>query len=173
MLSTQFRTALKFRLGFALYSEPFPCPALSAEGKACGEEMDCFGDHALCCHYGPSLLFRHNSLRDILGHSARAAGLSAVVEKKNQVEGSNEKPGDITVQQYHRGFPSSAFDVTVTHPLQKKYLEVAMEEAGVAAQDAHDKKLQKSLEICKKEGIHFVPLAWSRSEVPPRRYTTR
>jgi hypothetical protein len=160
LLSTQFRTALKFRLGFALYSEPFPCPALSAEGKACGEEMDCFGDHALCCHYGPSLLFRHNSLRDILGHSARAAGLSAVVEKKNQVEGSNEKPGDITVQQYHRGFPSSAFDVTVTHPLQKKYLEVAMEEAGVAAQDAHDKKLQKSLEICEKEGIHFVPLAW-------------
>ena len=28
------------------------------------------------------------------------------------------------------------------------------------AQDAHDKKLLKSLEVCKKEGIHFVPLAW-------------
>ena len=27
LLSTQFRTALKFRLGFALYSEPFPCPS--------------------------------------------------------------------------------------------------------------------------------------------------
>ena len=60
--------------------------------------MDRFGDHALCCHYGPSLLFRHNSLRDILGHSARAAGLSAVVEKKHQIEGSNEKPGDSTTE---------------------------------------------------------------------------
>ena len=30
----------------------------------------------------------------------------------------------------------------------------------MAAQDAHDKKLQKSLQICEKEGIHFVPLAW-------------
>ena len=119
------------------------------------------------------MLYRHNSLRDILGHSARAAGLSAVVEKKNQIEGSNEKPGDITVQQYHRGFPSSAFDVTVTHPLQKKYLEVAMEEAGVAAQDAHDKKLQKSLEICEKRESTSSLSRGSRSEVPPRRYTTR
>ena len=92
-----------------------------------------------------------------MGHSARAAGLSAVVtEKKHQIEGSNEKPGDITVQQFHRGFASSAFDVTITHPLQQKYLEIAMEEAGVAAQDAHDKKLQKSLALCDKEGLHFV-----------------
>ena len=35
-----------------------------------------------------------------------------------------------------------------------------MEEAGVVAEEAHDKKLQKSLEVCQKEGIHFVPLAW-------------
>ena len=30
----------------------------------------------------------------------------------------------------------------------------------MVAQDAHDAKLLKSLEVCKKEGIHFVPLAW-------------
>ena len=49
------------------------------------------------------MVFRHNNVRDILGHSARAAGLAAVViEKKNQIEGSNAKPGDITVPQYHR-----------------------------------------------------------------------
>jgi hypothetical protein len=67
-------------------------------------------------------------------------------------------PGDITVQQYHRGFASSAFDVIITHPLQKKYIDIAMEEAGVVAED--DRKLLKSLEVCEKEGIHFVPLAW-------------
>ena len=100
-------------------------------------------------------------LRDILGHAAKAAGLSAVViEKKNQISGSKKKPGDITVQQYHRGFSSTAFDVTVTHPLQKKYIEVANGEAGVAAQAAHNRKLEKTLEDCKKEGLHFVPLAW-------------
>jgi len=156
----EFRTALKFRLGIPLL-EASLCPVPNSAGQACDTEMDVFGDHAICCHNGTSLLFRHNNVRDILGHSARAAGLSAVVmEQKNQIEGSNEKPGDITVQQYHRGFTSSAFDVTISHPLQKRYLEVAMEEGGVAAQDAHDRKLQKSLAVCRKEGIQFVPLAW-------------
>ena len=78
--SDVFRTALKFRLGIPLFDAPFPCPALSSgDGKACPEQMDVFGDHAPCCHSGPSLVFRHNNIRDILGHSARAAGLAAVV----------------------------------------------------------------------------------------------
>jgi len=83
-----------------------------------------------------------------------------ITEKKDQVAGSKAKPGDISVQQYDRGFTTSAFDVTITHPLQKKYIEVAMEEAGVVAQEAHDRKLLKSLEVCKAEGIQFIPLAW-------------
>jgi hypothetical protein len=143
-----------------LFDKPFPCPMLSSTGVVCDDQMDVFGDHALCCHNSPSLLFRHNNIRDILGHSARAAGLAAVViEKKNQIDGSNARPGDITVQQYHRGFATSAFDVTISHPLQKKFIEIAME-AGVVAQEAHDRKLLKSLAVCEKEGIHFVPLAW-------------
>jgi hypothetical protein len=158
--SDVFRTALKFRLGMHLFDKPFPCPMLSSTGVVCDDQMDVFGDHALCCHNSPSLLFRHNNIRDILGHSARAAGLAAVViEKKNQIDGSNARPGDITVQQYHRGFATSAFDVTISHPLQKKFIEIAME-AGVVAQEAHDRKLLKSLAVCEKEGIHFVPLAW-------------
>jgi hypothetical protein len=157
-----FRIALKFRLGFPLFEAGTRCPASSSSsGKVCGEELDVFGDHALCCHYGTSRVFRHNQLRDILGHAAKAAGLSAVViEKKNQISGSKQKPGDITVQQYHRGFSTSAFDVTVTHPLQQKYSEIATGEAGVAAQAAHNRKLLKSVEVCKAEGLHFVPLAW-------------
>ena len=30
----------------------------------------------------------------------------------------------------------------------------------MAAQDAHDRKLQKSLEVCTNEGLQFVPLSW-------------
>jgi hypothetical protein len=157
-----FRMALKFRLGLSLFEPGLSCPASSSKsGEVCGEELDVFGDHALCCHFGTSRVFRHNHVRDIFGHAAKAAGLSAVViEKKNQISGSKKKPGDITVQQYHRGFSSSAFDVTVAHPLQKKYIDVAMDDAGVAAQEAHDRKHQKALEVCKEEGLHFVPLAW-------------
>ena len=118
------------------------------------------GSHT-CCHHGPSLLFRH--IRDILGHAARGAGLVAVViEKKNQIDGSKAKPGDITVQQYHRGFASSAFDVTITHPLQQKYQEVAMEEAGLVAEEAHDRKLQKSLEAVKRKAFTLCRWLGSR-----------
>ena len=160
--SDVFRTAMKFRLSMPLFDKPFPCPAVSSStGAGCGDLMDVFGDHAACCHHSTSLVFRHNNVRDILKHAAIGAGLAAVVtEKKNQIAGSNAKPGDITVQQYHRGFASSAFDVTISHPLQKKFIEIAMEEGGVAAEEAHDRKLLKSLEVCEKEGIHFVPLAW-------------
>ena len=35
-----------------------------------------------------------------------------------------------------------------------------MEEAGMAAKGAHNRKVIKSLQECKDEGIHFVPLAW-------------
>ena len=78
------------------------------------------------------------------------------------------KPGDITVQQYHRGFATSAFDVTIAHPLQKKFIEIATEEAGFAASDGHDRKVIKSLELCQKEGIHFVPWLGSQREAQPR-----
>ena len=85
-----FSAPLKFRLSLPLFPAPFPCPALSSDGKACSEQMDVFGDHAPCCHNGTSLLFRH------------------------------------------------------------------MEEAGMAAEEAHDKKVIKSLAVCEAEGIHFV-----------------
>jgi hypothetical protein len=116
-------------------------------------------------------VFRHNNVRDILKHAAIGAGLSAVVtEKKNQVVGSKVRPGDISVQQYHRGFATSAFDVTISHPLQKKYIEIAMEEGGVAAADAHDRKLLKSLEVCEKAFTLFLWLG-SRLEGQLRRCT--
>ena len=44
--------------------------------------------------------------------------------------------------------------------MQKKYIDVAKDEAGVAAQDAHDRKMLKAKDVCVAEGIHFVPLAW-------------
>src|SRR5690348_4314428 len=73
-------TALTFWLRVPLFDAPFPCPTRSNEGKACNAEMDVFGDHAACCHHGPSLLFRHNNVRDILGHAARHC-LSSFAEK--------------------------------------------------------------------------------------------
>ena len=82
---------------------------------------------------------------------------AVVVEKRNTI---------VAVQHC----ASTAFDVTISHPLQKKYLDIAMTEAGVVAEEAHDRKLLKSLVVCQQEGIHFVPLAWeSTGQVRRRR----
>ena len=71
MPSHTFRTALKFRLGIPLFEPGLTCPVMSRKqpGKVCGEALDIYGDHALCCHFGTSRVFRHNHLRDILGHA--------------------------------------------------------------------------------------------------------
>src|SRR3954470_18761567 len=85
--SDDFRTALKFRLSMPLYDKPFSCPAVSSgSGAVCDAQMDVFGDHAMCCLFSPSLVFRHNNIRDILGHSARAAGLDREEEPDRRLE---------------------------------------------------------------------------------------
>src|SRR5690242_13167088 len=71
------------------------------------------------------------------------------------------KPGDITVQQYHRGFATSAFDVTIAHPLQKKFIQIAMEEAGMAAEEAHDKMVIK---CAKRKAFTLCPWPGSQQQ---------
>src|SRR6185437_9388858 len=69
-----FRTALKFRLGLPLFDTGLTCSATSSRtGDVCGEDLDVFGDHALCCHFGTSGLFRHNNLRS-RSHGSWALG---------------------------------------------------------------------------------------------------
>ena len=84
-------------------------------------------------------------------------GRSCCVEKKNQVG--------------HRGFATSAFDVTIAHPLQKKFIEIAMEEAGVAAEEAHDRKLLKSLEYARSLSSYARRKAFETVHETVRKWT--
>src|SRR6188474_2077249 len=82
-------------------------------------------------HYGP------------LGKGGRALGCGHRKEAPDRrVQRETRRHHGPTIPPF---FASSAFDVTITHPLQQKYLEIAMEEAGVAAQDAHDKSSRSHL----------------------------
>jgi len=55
----------------------------------------------------------------------------------------------VTEKKCHsKASPFRLFYVIITHPLQHKNEEIAMEEAGMVAEEAHDNKLQKSLEVC-------------------------
>ena len=92
------------------------------------------------------------------------AGLAAVViEKKNQIDGSKTKLGDITIQ-YHRGFATSAFDVTIAHPLQKFFFEIAIEEASVAAEEATTESCLRLSSCARRKAFTLYPWLGSQQE---------
>ena len=53
----------------------------------------------------------------------------------------------------------TAFDVTVTNPLQEALVRGAATTPGHAAQEAHRRKLDKSWEPCHRQGIAFLPIS--------------
>jgi len=65
---------------------------------------------------------------------------------------SKAQPGDITVQQYHRGFTFSAFPVTITHPLQQKYMKLRWRRQVL---------LTRSLKRVRRKA--FIHLPWDAS----------
>ena len=157
MRSENFRVALKIRLGLPVHDTPFPCPAVTSDGKTCGRSRRPLG-----------VLQEWSLLRvspqPRTGHPrARGAGRWALGGRSGE-----EKSGSriqVKAWGHHRaavspGLHLNGFRRHRHHPLQKKYVEIAMEEAGVAADQAHDKKLQKHLTNCMREGVQFVPLAW-------------
>ena len=53
----------------------------------------------------------------------------------------------------------TAWDVTVTHPLQKATVARAATEPGHAAREAYNRKMREAGDQCRQQGIVFTPLA--------------
>ena len=53
----------------------------------------------------------------------------------------------------------TAWDVTVTHPLQKATVAKAVTVPGHAANEAYARKMREAGEECRRQGIVFTPLA--------------
>ena len=80
-------------------------------------------------------------------------------EMKNLLDDSS-KPGDITLPLgWHRcqGLPT-AFDVTVTSPLQKAFISRTTSEPYIALEKAAERKKLKAQAACTERGLAFVPL---------------
>ena len=76
------------------------------------------------------------------------------------IPNSGRKPGDFVADNYHAGFMTTAFDVTISFTLQPSSLQHAAYTTGHVAEAAHVRKLAKSFEQCRAQNIKFVPLAW-------------
>ena len=72
--------------------------------------------------------------------------------------GEGGKPADIFIPR-HAGGKDAALDVTVINPLQAATVAQAAQTPGHALSIAHKRKLDKSWQPCRDQGIVFLPLA--------------
>ena len=146
-----FRVALRRVLGLPLLESPASC-------ALCGLPMDLFGDHAAVC--AGSATKRHDRVRDLLFLVCKEAGYSVAKEVRNLLPGSRAKPGDLVIQSFSPSFACSAFDISLSDPLQSSKLKYAAVRKGYVGAQAESRKLHFSLQPCRRVGIEFVPLIW-------------
>ena len=148
--ASELVAVLRYRLGVNVYPTAGPCPA-------CGGHSDRLGDHAMNCGNQGERIGRHNRLRDAVHSAAAAAGLGPVLEARFLLPGGR-KPADVLIPNWRRG-QDAALDVTVINSLQDATVEGEAAEAGHALKVAYNRKVQKVGEVCRREGIAFIPLA--------------
>ena len=148
MRGPEFVVAVKFRLGLNIYDKAGKCPS-------CGKESDELGDHGMVCGTGGESISRHNALRDAIFDTAASAGLAPLKEERALLPGNNRRPADILLCHWCGG-KDAALDVTITHPL-KSDTRAALT-PGHAASVTFENKMRGAAELCRAEGLAFVPI---------------
>jgi len=146
----EFVVACKFRLGLAVYDQAGAC-------ASCGKESDILGDHSMVCGRGGERIVRHNAIRDALHETAAAAGLAPLKEGRALLPGNNRRPADVFIPHWAAGL-DAALDVTVTHPLQDATRARAATTPGHAMKVAFDNKCRVTEDLCREQGIAFIPI---------------
>ena len=149
--ATEFTVSLKLRLGVPIYTTAGPCPA-------CRAPIDRLGDHALCCGKEGERIARHNALRDALHSTSAAASLGPSKEVRFLLPGNDQRPADAFLP-YWSGGRDTAWEVTVTNPLQRATVAKGATTPGHAASEAFNRKMRVAGEECWRQGIVFTPLA--------------
>ena len=147
----EFRKALKLRLGVDVVEKSFSCPS-------CHKIFDCQGIHALNCAGSGDRIRRHNLLRDEFYSKASLAMCSPTCEKAGLIEGTKERPADVLLPKFSRGF-DYFLDFAVTNPLSH-YMISEHTKTGRDACDIYtDIKLNRySDKLPNPESVRFQPM---------------
>lgn len=150
MTNPEFRASVLLRLGLPVYATPSTC-------ALCNKVLDVHGYHSLSCGKGGDRVIRHNAIRDLLFNLCSQACLQPKKEVSNLVSGTSERPGDVFIPRWNLG-KSAAIDVSITFPMQPKFIIKTAEKGGVAAKAAElakNSKYQTSLQ--NRTDIVFIP----------------
>src|SRR6478672_6306787 len=135
-----------------------PCPQ-------CKDLIDPYGRHSTICASSSDRDNRHNAQRDAWAATADAAvgGLHVQVEERRLLHGTQaaagRRPGDVTIEKWHRYEKKGDFDFTVVAPFAGDCLHRAAQHAGHAAAAAEQLKFMESLDYCRQKGLWFGPMA--------------
>jgi hypothetical protein len=147
----EFRPALQYWLGIAMYPTDSICPV-------CSSAADIYGDHHISCSGDGDRIWRHDAVRDALFVAAQSAALAPLREVPSLIPGTQSRPADIFLPRWTRGLPA-ALDVTIVSPLQSSLLRGAAMTSGFAAAHATERKRVKHEALCSREGISFFAVA--------------
>jgi hypothetical protein len=158
--SNSFAAALRLRLGMHQFptTDCSPCPAVKADKHTiCGELSDPIGLHSLMCNVGTGRTSRHNSIRDVLYETLKAAQFSTKKEVQYILD-DGSKPADVLAERWE-GAKAAAFDVTVVTPPAGRGVSKGQFRRGQAADAAEQAKMLKYAQACEGKGILFAPVA--------------
>ena len=153
MRPTEFRMAVKYRLGIQVFQSVAGCPV-----QECSQENDVMGDHAIGCGHSGERTSRHNQLRDTIFKTAASACLAPTQEIRGLVSGSEARPADVFIPAWDKG-KDSALDVTVISPLQLNLVDRSAQNHNVALDTAFRRKMASAFQDCANVDVSFFPLA--------------
>ena len=148
-----FQIMMCRHLGVLILGQPSKCPL-------CARLCDSFNDHARVCPAGGDKTRCHNAVRDILFLAARGTALSVEREPKHLLLRGGQKPANLLLRDYTKGFHASTFDVTISDTLQPTSLDRATAVTGYVARVAHEKMMLKYQDSCRESNLAFPPLVW-------------
>jgi hypothetical protein len=147
-----YRLLLRWWLGLPILPMGLTLPGC----PMCGEAVDPFGDHFVCCDKSGSTR-RHNSLRDAIFETLMKSSIASAKEVSCN---GRQRPADILLVAWERG-RDVAVDLTVTHPLGLSQHPINVRNAARHCQRAEAAKVQAEGDLCLRAGWGFAPMAFS------------
>lgn len=150
-----FATSLKWITGDTV-CPPQDCPEKAATGRQCGGPLDPWGDHAVTCKTGPSVIARHDLVNSTWMASLKTAGFHVRSEVKVDPE-TNKRAADTYVFNWNKGAPA-AHDWKVTHVLRQAASGKHSTDPDWAIRESESSKKSAEKGACAKQGVEFSPL---------------
>ena len=147
-----YRLLLRWWLGLPLLPVGRTLPGC----PLCGEPVDPFGDHFVCCKQNGSTR-RHNALRDAIFDVLVSASIPSA---KEVTCGTRQRPADILLLAWERG-RDVAVDLTVTHPLGLSQHPIVVQNAARHCARAEAAKKEAEGDLCRRAGWGFTPAAFT------------